>query len=163
MSIYNESKTTRTGKYGVPAERASDILPQAGSYPLFNVVNGRVAITQIIGEVTVEIEDLATETKLQFTPTDGTTVDLCTELDIAADEVGTLYGITGNPTQAMRESASVLNPQDSDIIVGEGTIDLNCAEESTGEIKWTIYYIAMDEGAYIETAGAYAGTTTSGI
>jgi|WetSurMetagenome_2_1015567.scaffolds.fasta_scaffold25135_4 hypothetical protein len=162
MSIYNESKTARTGRYGVSVDRDSDTLPQVVSYPLFNVVGGRVAITQVIGEVTVEIEDQANDLKLQFTPTGGTVSDLCTELDITADEVGTLYSITGNPGQAMRESASVLNPQATDIIVGEGTIDINCSEESTGEIKWTIYYIAMDDGAYIEAAADYAGTTTAG-
>jgi len=137
------------------------MLPQDSTCPLFNVVGGRVAITQIIGEVTVVIETQANNTKLTANPTGGSAVDLCGANNISADAVGTLYGITGTVGNAMVASNGALVPQAAEIIVGEGTIDLDCAAENTGEIKWTIYYIAMDDGAYVTAANPYT-TTTSG-
>jgi len=159
MGVYNESKCTRLGIYGVSVSRDADNLPADDSAPIFNVVGGRVAITQIIGVVTEAIEDQANDTKLTTTPTDGVAADLCAALDIAADTVGTIYGITGTPANAMVGS-TVLTKQATQLIVGEGTIDLECAAANTGAIQWTIYYIAMDDGAVIEAAEAY--TTTAG-
>lgn len=160
MGVYNESVTTRMGMYGLVVDRVSDTLPVAESYPIFNVVGGRVAITQIIGEVTVAIQNQANNTKLKTIPTDGTAVDLCSVLNIANDEVGTLYGITGTVANAMTGGAYVTK-QAVQIIVGTGTIDIDCVAENSGEIKWTIYYIAMDDGAYITAADPYVYTTTT--
>lgn len=160
MATYNESRCTRMGIYGLSVDRDADMLPQESTCPLFNVIGGRVAITQIIGEVTTVIQTQANNTKLTATPTGGTAVDLCANLNISADEVGTLYGITGTPANAMTGTGLIVK-QAAQVIVGEGTIDLVCAAENTGEVKWTVYYIAMDYGAYITAADAYT-TTTSG-
>jgi len=159
MSAYNESRCTRLGIYGEVAYRDTDMLPQDSTCPLFNVIGGRIAITQIIGEVTTVIQTQANNTKLTATPTGGVAADLCAANNISADAVGTLYGITGTVANAMVASLGSLVPQATKIIVGEGTIDLDCAAENTGAIKWTIYYIAMDDGAYVEAADAYTTTT----
>jgi hypothetical protein len=151
------AKAVRVGTFGAVVSRASDILPDGENYPLFNVIGGRVAITQIIGEVTTVIQTQANNTKLTATPTDGTAVDLCAALNIAGDEVGTLYGITGTPANAMTGTGLIVK-QAAQVIVNTGTIDLDCAANSTGEIKWSIYYIPMDEGAYVEAATAYVTT-----
>ena len=160
MATYNESRCTRLAFYGLSVDRDDDILPQDSTCPLFNVVGGRIAITQIIGEVTDAIEDQANDTKLTATPTGETAVDLCAALDIADHAVGTLYGITGTTTDAMKGSP-ILTKQAAQVIVGVGTVDLVCAAENTGSVKWTIYYIALDDGAYVTAANPYT-TTTSG-
>lgn len=154
------AKGIRQTTYGAVVYRDEDILPEPSeeSYPLFNVIGGRVAITQIIGEVTEEIEAQANDTKLTATPTDGTATDLCAALDIDADPVGTLYSITGTPANAMVASTGVITPQAKHLIVNEGTIDLYCVADNSGKIKWSIYYIPMDDGAYVEAADAYVTT-----
>jgi len=146
----------RVGKYGAVVYRDSDILPDGETYPLFNIVGGRVAITQIIGEVTVVIQTQSNNTKLTTTPTDGAAIDLCAALNITADAVGTLYGITGTAANVMLSGAII--PQATPIIAGVGTIDIDCAADSTGEIKWAVYYMPLDDGAYIEAAGVYVTT-----
>jgi hypothetical protein len=160
MSVYSESSTARIGKYGVVTYRDANILPEAEAYPLFNVIGGRIAITQIIGEVTEVIQTQANNTKLTVTPTGGSAVDLCAVLNISAKAVGTLFGITGTAANAMVSSTGLLAPQATQVIVGEGTINLDCAADNRGQIKWAIYYIAMDDGAYVEAADPY--TTTAG-
>jgi hypothetical protein len=145
MSVHTEPTQAKV-------DRTTATLPQTTAAALFNVSGGRVTINQILGEVTVAIQNQANNAKLQFTPTGGTTIDLCTELDIAADEVGTLYSMTGNPSHAMRESSSPINPQELPVIVQIGAIKLSCSANNTGSVKWTIYYTALDSGAAIEAA-----------
>jgi hypothetical protein len=158
MSIYDESSMIRMSSYGIPVYRDANCLPESESYPLFNIVGGRVAITQIIGEVTEAIQNQANDTKLQATPTGGSAVDLCAALDIADMGIGTLFSITGTPTDPLADSSSLITPQAKHVILGEGTIDLDCAATNDGEIEWTVYYIALDQGAYVEAAAEYVTT-----
>ena len=159
MSVYNESQTTRTAQYGVSVSGVAKNLPATTAGAIFNVAGGRVAITQIIGEVTTAIQNQANNAKLQFVPTGGTAIDLCDVLNIANDAVGTLYSIDGTPNVAMKnisKLADCVTPstlqQTKQIPIGIGAINLNCSATNTGKIKWTTYYIAMDDGSYIEAA-----------
>ena len=152
MSDYLQLKSLRKLLKGEKVERAAATLPQTATGDLFNVVTGRVAITQIIGEVTVEIENQATNLRLVATPTVGTVSDLCVNLDIDADAVGTMYGITGDPTDALQDDNSVMPGQEVAVIVKEGAVQAITDESSTGEIRWTVFYVPIDDGAYIEVA-----------
>lgn len=146
-------KAMREITYGARVERATAALPQTTASALFTVSGGRIAITQIIGEVTTVIETQANNTKLTANPTTGTDVDLCAVLDITADEVGTLYGISGlNSDALIGINAGAVPGQVRDVIVPEGTIDLSCAASNTGAVKWTLYYIPLDDGASVTAA-----------
>ena len=101
MSEFIAGKALRKLLKGLKVDRPTATLPQTTAHALFTVVGGRVAITQIVGEVTTIIQTQANNTKLTATPDIGTAVDLCTVLSISADEVGCLYGITGLNTDAM--------------------------------------------------------------
>ncbi len=88
-------------KLGARVDRAAAALPQTAAGSLFTVTGGRVLLLAIVGEVTTVIQTQANASKLQSVPTVGSTVDMCTTLDITADEVGCLYGITGIPADAL--------------------------------------------------------------
>ena len=153
MSEFIAGKQLRKLRFGIKVERPTATLPQTTAHALFTVVGGRVAITQIVGEVTTIIETQANNTKLTAAPDTGTAVDLCTVLSITADEVGCLYGITGLNTDAMIGiNAGALPAQVRDVIVNAGTIDLDCAASNTGSVKWTVFYVPIDDGAYVEAA-----------
>lgn len=153
MADFIEGKALRKLLYGDKVDRATAALPQAAAAAIFNVVGGRVAITQIVGEVTTIIQNQANNTKLTANPTTGTSVDICAVLSIANDEVGTLYGITGLNSDAMLGiNAGALPAQTRDVIVNVGTIDLDCAAANTGSVKWSILYVPIDDGAYITAA-----------
>jgi hypothetical protein len=153
MAVLNSDLIYRDNKLGIRVDRDTDTIPQTTTEALFTVVGGRVAITQIIGEVTTAIQNQANNTKLVSNPTDGTDADLCAVLNIAADEKGTLYGITGISSDALiGVNAGALRGQTVDVIVPPGTIDLNCAASSTGAVKWTLFYYPIDVGAYVEAA-----------
>jgi len=153
MSEFIAGKSLRKLLKGIKVERATATLPQTGAAPIFNILGGRVAITQIIGEVTTQIQAQADATKLTGNPTTGTSVDICATLDITGDEVGTLYGIAGLPATAMIGiNAGALPAQERDVILGIGTLDLDCAASNTGSVKWTLFYIPIDDGAYVVAA-----------
>lgn len=130
-------------------ERATALLPQAGDLGLFTVV-GNVEVVRIVGEVTTVIETQANATLLKVNPTTGADVDLCAALDITADAVGTLYNITGTLADAMVATTSgAVIDQVTPIVVADGIIELECAAENTGSVKWTLHYVPLDANSYV--------------
>ncbi|NUP23459.1 MAG: hypothetical protein HOZ81_46875, partial [Streptomyces sp.] len=101
MSVILQGDQTRTILLGSKVDRTTAALPQTTQSALFTVAGGRVIITSIVGEVTTVIQTQANNTKIVSNPTTGTDVDLCAVLDITADQVGCLYGITGLFSDAM--------------------------------------------------------------
>ena len=150
MADFLEGKAVRTLNKGLVVRRAAATLPQTATGTLFNVVGGRVAITQILGEVTTAIQNQANNTRLVATPTGGAASNLCANLDIADDAVGTMYGITGTPANGMVDDLGVMPGQATPAIVKVGAIGLVCAASNTGEVAWTVTYVPIDDGAYVE-------------
>lgn len=138
---------------GIQVERATANLPQTAAHALYTISGGRIAVVQIVGEVTTVIQTQANNTKLVGNPTVGTSVDLCAVLSITAKEVGTLFGITGVLADAMLgANAGALSGQDRPVILNVGTLDLNCAASNTGQVKWTLFYVPLDLGAAVVVA-----------
>jgi hypothetical protein len=129
--------------------RGSALLPQSAQTPYFRV-NGRVLITQLVGEVTVVLGATATNLSLVANPTVGADVNLCAVVAIASDAVGTLYTITGTLANAMIATTSgAVAAQASSILVADGTIDLKTSANDTGQTKWTLHYIPLDLGSTV--------------
>lgn len=153
MSVLNDAAALRKALFGLAVERATAALPQTTQSALFTVTGGRVLVTSIVGEVTTVIQTQANNTKIVSNPTTGTDVDLCAVLDITADQVGCLYGITGIFSDAMvgANAGATVVPQRA-VVVPIGTIDLSCAASNTGSVKWKITYVPLDDGAAIAAA-----------
>jgi hypothetical protein len=156
MSQLNPLKGFTQSILGERVDRATDTLPATTDEALFTIAGGRVVITSIVGEVTTVIQTQANDTKLKFNPTaTGADTDLCAALDTTASAVGTLFGITGDFSDAMKsgllclEADSVL---EHPIILSEGAIELDCAATNTGSISWSITYVPYDDGAYVVAA-----------
>jgi len=153
VSEFLAGKSLRKLLKGNKVERAAAGLPASTAGALFTVSGGRVAITQIVGEVTTVIQTQANNTKLTANPTTGTSVDICAVLNISADEVGTLYGISGLQSDALIGiNAGAVPGQVRDVVVNVGTIDIDCAATNTGEVAWTLFYIPIDDGASVTAA-----------
>lgn len=150
MSVLISGPQVRQILLGSKVDKATAALPQTAAGTLFTVTGGRILLTSIVGEVTTVIQTQANNTKLVATPTTGTAVDICAVLDISAKEVGTLFGITGLFSDALvgaNAGATVLprNP----VVIPIGTIKLNCAASNTGSVKWSVTYVALDDGASV--------------
>lgn len=153
MTVLIDPRERLANNYGIQVSRATAALPQTAAGALFNITGGRIILTSIIGEVTTVIQTQANNTKLQSNPTTGTTGDLCAVLDITADEVGCLYGITGVPGDALIGAGAAQAPVPlRRLVIPVGAIELNCAASNTGSVKWTMTYLPLDAGASVAAA-----------
>jgi hypothetical protein len=131
------------------SERATDTLPQTTAEAIFTITGGRIVLVQIVGEVTVAIQNQANNTKLIHNVGTGTDQDICAVLNIANDEVGTLYGISGVFADALIGSGQAVQTQLRELILKPGTIDLSCAASNTGSVKWSLFYRPLDRAAHV--------------
>jgi hypothetical protein len=135
------------------------------AYPLFNLVGGRCLVNQLVGEITTVLSNNATLVKYYFTPTGGAQIDLSAiSLTIAQLAVGKRIlaaGTIGGATTFSGIGASMAQP--TPYILGTlgplgvppgGAIGIESTTASltSGAAKWSIWYIPLDEGAYIEAA-----------
>lgn len=138
---------------GIQVERATATLPQTTQSPLFTITGGYVLVTQIVGEVTIVIQTQVNGTQLVGNPTVGVDTDLCADLDITADAVGTLYGITGILADAMLGvGPGALQGQTVGVVLNVGSLDLDCAASNTGAVKWRLWYIPLSADAQMVAA-----------
>lgn len=139
---------------GIQVERATATLPQTASAAIFTVAGGRVLLKQIIGEITVIMGGVANNTSLEGNPTTGTLETLCAVLNTANYAAGDLLGITGVMADAMVPAATggALQGMAVPIVLKAGTLDLRCAANNTGSVRWTVYYTPLDAGATMVAA-----------
>lgn len=135
---------------GRTVQRATANLPQTATGSLFAVSGGRVLVTSIVGQVTTAVQAQANAVKLRATPTVGAVNDLSGTVDINGAAVGSLLAATGLAADALVLSTGggismLRNP----ILVAVGNIGLTTAASSTGQIKWTLTYLAYDNGAAV--------------
>src|SRR4030042_4481947 len=148
-TIAGNSLYSRSGTNPRCTVRATALLPQTTQTAYFTVT-GRVIVTLILGEVTVELGNVGVDNmKLIRNPTVGAgDVDLCTDLDIGGALVGSLLfinGTLGDPLLLAAHGAIQSQPQP--VIVTAGSIDLKCSGSEAGETKWVIHWIPIDPGS----------------
>jgi hypothetical protein len=137
---------------GLRVDRASATLPQTAAAAIFNIVGGRVAMTAILGEVTVVLGAVG-NMSLESNPTVGTTAALSAVVAAGAFEAGTLLSITGMVANAMLGvDAGGTAMQTCPVALPVGTLDLRLSASSTGSVKWSIWYVPIDDGAYVTAA-----------
>jgi hypothetical protein len=153
MSYMQDVKGIRTTNLGLRVDRATATLPATTTGSIFTVAGGIVAITQIIGEVTTIIQNQACNLHITSVPTVGTAVDIGANVNIQALEAGGLIGLTGLGSDAvLAPNAGALSGMLRCLYVPEGVIQIHTSATNTGSIKWSIFYIPIDEGAYITAA-----------
>lgn len=141
-------RQVRINQYGLTVVRNAANLPQTTTGNLFSITGGRILMTTIVGEVTTAIQATPNATKLQTVNVGGTgLVDLCATVDIAGISVGTLFGITGTFANAGAFGSSV--PHSNEVVVGNGFVRLSTAGSATGQMKWLVTYIPLDDGAVV--------------
>lgn len=138
---------------GIRVDKEATAIAGISTKSLFTVVGGNVEIRGIIGEVTTIVQTQANNTKYIATPTVGTAVDLCAAVDITAHEVGGLLTITGVlATAAVKGNAGAGVMMTTPICVAPGTIGINTAADSTGAYKFSLWYVPLEDGAYVTAA-----------
>ena len=138
---------------GVRVDRATAALPQTTSASIFNVKGGRVLIRLLLGQVTTIIQNQACNTKITFTPTTGSAVDQCANADVANLEVGGKLSLPAAVGTAMvKVNAGGFPLPHGGNVADIGAITLTTGASNTGSVKWSVFYVPLDAGAYVEAA-----------
>lgn len=155
MSSMVKGVQQRQLSFGYQVLKAASALPQTATGTLFTVSGGAVLVTGLFGLVTTVIQNQACTLALGTVPTTGTagTTSLATATSIQAKEVGTWVGVQaasgvgGALVVGTNASVSVFNP--TAFVVSAGTISWTTSASNTGQMKWYLTYIPLDNGASV--------------
>jgi hypothetical protein len=142
-------------------------LPATTTGQLFRVYGGRILVKALIGEVTTVLQTQANNTKISSKALSnagvavGTAVDVASNLDTTAIEVGGFLFVEGDGTALVKSTAGavLVGTNSGWWIAPQGEIYVTTAATSTGAIKWDLYYQPLDPGAY----AVQAQLTAAGI
>lgn len=138
---------------GIRIDKAATAITAISTKALFTVVGGNCEIRGLLGEVTTIVQAQANATKYIATPTVGTAVDMCATVDVTGHEVGGLLTITGVlATAAVKGNAGAGAMMTTPQCVAPGTIGIDTAASSTGAYKFSVWYVPLEDGAYITAA-----------
>lgn len=141
---------------------AARTLPAGTTDQIFRVKGGRVLVKLLLGEVTTICSGTATNLKVSSKKLDaasaavGTAVDVATNVAVTSKEVGASYVAEGDGTAGVVTNAGASLPA-SGVgmwIAPQGEIYLTTDATNTGAFKWDIWYLPLDEGAYVESVVA---------
>ena len=136
----------------IRVDRAIDTLPTTAQEAIFTVANGNVLVKLIYGEVTTIIQTQANNLSVIATPTTGTAGNLATTLNISADEVGTFYLVEGDGSALVGVAAAgsfFVAGTPVPMIIPPGTIDILTSATNTGAIRWTLFYLPLQDNAVV--------------
>lgn len=138
---------------GVHVARATATLPQNATQHLFTVT-GSVIINLMVGRVTVAIQSSDPVAKITSTPGAGSAVDVASTVTLASLEIGGWIGVSGDGTALVvnNHGASLLGAKPCFFLVDTGTIDLITTASKTGSVKWDLWYVPLDDGAFVVAA-----------
>lgn len=140
---------------------AARTIPATTTDQIFRVKGGRILVKALVGEVTTVIQTQADNLKVSTKKLDnasvavGTAVDIAANLDITAMEVGGFYFVEGDGTAGVKSTAggALIGANSGNWIAAQGEIYLTTSATNTGAMKWDIWYMPLDEGAYVESVG----------
>ena len=136
-------------------------IPATTTDQIFRVRGGRVLVQALIGEVTTVIQAQADNLKVSSKRLDNSSVAVGTAADIAANvdmtglEVGGLYFVEGDGTAGVLSNAggALIGANSGRWVAPQGEIYLTTSATNTGAMKWDIWYLPLDPGAYVEAVG----------
>jgi hypothetical protein len=160
--ILNQTSTSRQGlstvEQLVHVTSASKTLPATTTQQLFRVKGGRVLVKYLLGEVTTVVQTQACNLKVTSKKLDnasaavGTAKDIAANVDITGLEVGSFYFVEGDGTAGVLATAggAYVGTNSGYFIAPQGEIYVTSSATNTGAMKWDLWYVPLDEGAYVE-------------
>lgn len=142
---------------GMRVDRAAAVIAN-GTNTLFNIVGGRVLITGFLGEVVTDMDASLTTIRASALTTDATAV-----ITYLSGATGTLASktasvmitlpaaVASDMTISTGTSAALFNAAPL-YVVKTGAFNMVAGAANAGTAKWSIWYIPLDDGAYVTAA-----------
>lgn len=146
-------------------------LPASTTGQLFRVKGGRIRVRALIGQVTTVIQAQACNVKVSSKALDtasvaiGTAVDVASNLDVNAVEAGGMLFVEGDGTALVKSTAgaSLSGTNTGEWVAAQGEIYITTDATNTGKVKWDLWYLPLDAGAFVEAAVLSSGILTAAI
>jgi hypothetical protein len=154
MPIFNPSTQEMIGAIflGMRVDKAANTSPLA-SADLFTIKGGRVLMTLLVGEVTSQIQAQATTIQFASNPDVGAGINITgNTTDLTGAAAGVQLGITGTAAGQVLKAQALAPMQAQPVVLSAGKLSVVYGAGSTGAIKYSIWYIPLDDGAYVEAA-----------
>jgi hypothetical protein len=145
------------GPYGYRVTRAAAVVPQTATGSIYTVRGGRCAI-YLVGMFTVAASATATNLTVVNTTSGaaadrGATTNLSSATAIASTAIGSSLTLANTVGGALAIGAGAVIMQTVPHVVNIGTIDLTTsASNATATIKWQLYFVPLEGGAFITAA-----------
>ena len=156
MPPLNQSQRDVLGAFvvGVKVQKASTAYTATIAQNLFTIVGGKVLVTMLMADVTTVHGSTTLNIKTQTAPTTGTAVALSTDTDTNALEAGGTLYVEGDGTATVKANGGVVlsSATQSGFIVSPGAISFTPSATTTGATLWQLWYIPIDDGAYVTPA-----------
>lgn len=136
--------------YEVP--RATQVVPQTATLPIFNVVGGRVLVTSLWGQVTAAASATATTLAIGTLPTGGAQQTIGTAGAITSAPIGATISIVAGAV-ATSATAAFWSNDPVDFMINPGVINITTsANNTTAAVQWLLVYRPLDPNAAITAA-----------
>lgn len=160
MPIYTQDKRNAQADVtlGLRVDRAAALVV-TGTNNIFTITGGRVLLTCLLGEISVQIAATATTLQISSLRTDVTT-PVATVLDIASADIQsmapgrmfTLPDAVGSALTISTGSSAALVTKVRYVIPTGALRLVASASPATGTVKWSVWYWPIDDGAYVSAA-----------
>ncbi len=142
---------------GKRIQRAKADIVDSSTTAVLVVATGEILLTGLFAKINDANHAAgAANLRFQMNPTTGSTTNLCANLDVDADEVGTLYSVNGAVATALVVSSSGAVPaMATPMVLPPGNIEIvsNVDAGSGGAtLELWAYYFPLDDGATLATA-----------
>lgn len=144
---------------------AARVLPAGTTDQIFRVKGGRVLVKALVGEVTTAADATVTNLKVTSkklnaagTAAVGTAVDVASNVAVTSLELGGLVFVEGDGTALVKSNAGAafVGANSGNWIAPNGEIYITTDATNAGAFKWDLFYMPLDEGAYVESVGTAA-------
>lgn len=141
----------------IHVQRPAGTVAQTTTQNLFQVTGGRVRIKGMLGEVTTVIGSTTENVKVTSTAKDnagttvGTAVDVASNVDCNALQVGGKLWVEGDGTALVKSNAGAafIGTNSGEWVAPQGFINYETGASTTGAIKWDLWYEPLDEAARV--------------
>lgn len=165
-----------TGRQGVVDQwiqvtQPAVALPATTTGQLFRVKGGRVLMQLLIGQVTTAIQNQANGIIITSKALDNSSVAVGTAVDLSASaasankEVGAMLVTLGSGAAAIFSNAGAALRTLGAIptILPQGEVYITTSATNTGAMKWDMWYMPIDPGAFVEPALLSSSLLTAAI
>jgi len=136
--------------------RASTAYTTTAAQTIFTIAGGKVLVKLLMATVTTLHASATQNIKTASAPTTGTGVALSSDVDTNALEAGGTLYVEGDGTATVKANGGTVlastTPLNTGFIVSPGGITFTPSATQNGAMSWELWYIPIDDGAYVVTA-----------